>query len=49
MILAVVIIGAFFLPYFSLGGLFKMSGLDIITGGSLVEIVVAQQTGLFYC
>jgi hypothetical protein len=35
MILAVVIIGAFFLPYFSLGGLFKMSGLDIITGGSM--------------
>jgi hypothetical protein len=35
MVLAAVIIVAFFLPYFNLAGLFKMSGLDIITGGSM--------------
>ncbi len=49
MILAVVIIGAFFLPYFSLGGLLKMSGLDIILAVVWVQVVVAQQTDLYCC
>jgi hypothetical protein len=36
-VLAAVIIGAFFLPYFNLGGLFKMSGLDLVTGKGMGE------------
>jgi hypothetical protein len=34
-VLAVIIIASFFLPYFNMAGLFKMSGLDIISGGGM--------------